>query len=454
MGLKLHKKSGWHIASTTTKTYGQMVSRQLLREQFGEQVTRQQLLEFKAKFGWMPQFIYRDPQYRISEGVYRIPRDNEPLSNHGPKGKPAKVWHKTSPDEGSVVIPNEDAPPSVDVPAPIAHAAFDEAVPTFRNDTDYSASDVQKLIDKLQREASALAHIPNKLVEFVPYGDYDLVKTIVESRQFHPLFISGLSGCGKTLNIKQACAEAGREYIRCPITTETDEDDLLGGFRLRKGETHFDMGPVIVAMIRGAVLLLDEIDKAGSKIMCLQPILENEPITLKKIGVTIKPAPGFTVFATANTKGQGDDTGKFITSAILDEAFLERFPIWIDHMYAPADIETEILVRTFQQSGGAVTKSSRAYCATLARWAENIRKAYNEAATENVISTRRLCHIVRTYKVLGTADKNNQAKALLLCLSRFDEKTKKTFLDLYNKHVNDDGTPSNVGGAPSAPSNW
>lgn len=445
MGEKIDKRS-WTVAETTTRTYGQLVSRKLLRQEFGESCSRQQLYQFRDKYGWYPQFIARDPQYRMGEGIYRIPKDDEPLSNHGPKGAPDKVWRGL---DSTQTDQDEAVPQVLEEPTLAAMEVIDRVT----DHQEVEDGNLRRMRD-LREQASILATVPSPLPSFVAFGDYEMVKAIIASRKFHPGYMPGPSGIGKTVMVRQACAELGREYIRVNITTETDEDDLIGGFRLRNGETVFDMGPVLVAMIRGAVLLIDEIDKASPKIMCLQPILEGEPITLKKIGITVTPADGFTVIATANTKGQGDDTGKFITSTIMDEAFLERFPVWVECGYPSIEIETEILTKTFEHAGGMLTKSSRAYCSTLARWAENIRAAAKEHAGEETMSTRRLCHIVRTFTVLGQGDKKNQAKALLLCLARFDDKTKRSFLDLYNKHVNDDGTPSNVGATPGAPKGW
>jgi MoxR-like ATPase len=466
----MNKRKGWKIAPETTKTYGQKVTNRLLREEFGEEVTNAQLTEFQTKYGWYPFYIRKDRSYRIAEALYRVPQEHEPLSPKGPQGRPAKVWSKTSPDAGSVVVP--DVPNVLDEPAVATPELMEDVVSqpqpvltgTFRNDADYSAGDMQRRLEKIENEASSLARVPKRLKEFVPYGDYELVQNVINSVDLNPpagqlspyptVFITGLSGCGKTLNVKQACAEAGREYVRVNITSETDEDDLLGGFRLRKGETYFDMGPVTLAAIRGAVLLIDEIDQANAKIMCLQALLEGEPITLKKIGMTIVPKAGFCVFATANTKGQGDETGKFVTAMLLNEAFLDRFWFTIEQNYPPIDVEAEILIKTFTSAGGTLTSSSRGFFETLARWAENIRKAYAESAADSVIATRRLCHIVRVYKMLGTKDKSNQARAIKLCLSRFDSKTQATFADLWNKHVNIDGTPTNVGTLPKSPSKF
>jgi MoxR-like ATPase len=282
---------------------------------------------------------------------------------------------------------------------------------------------------------------------YIAYDPYPLIKTVVASKVFHPILITGPSGIGKTLGPKQACAELGREFVRANITIESDEDDLVGGFRLGQGETYFDLGPVPLAMLRGCPLVLDEVDKASPKIECLKALLEGEPLIIKKIRTRIEPSPGFTVFATANTKGQGDESGKFVTSTVLDEAFLERFPNTIEQPYPTVEQETLILKGYFEALGGKMDRSNAAFCTTLAKWAENIRQAAAGNAAENTMSTRRLTFVMKTYYVLGSKDRKNQAMALNLCLSRYDDTTRKTFKDLYNKHV-DSGAASNVGAAP------
>jgi hypothetical protein len=298
-----------------------------------------------------------------------------------------------------------------------------------------------KLTAMATQAASGLAVIPAKNPAFVPFGDYDMIASVIESRNFFPVFITGLSGNGKTFGVQQACARLNREFVYCSITTETDEDDLLGGFRLRDGNTVFELGPVPVAMLRGAVILLDEVDKASAKIMCLQAIIDGQPIVIKKLGITIHPAPGFTVFATANTKGRGDETGKFVTSVLLDEAFLERFPITVEQEYPSVTVEKKILAKTFEAVGYEMTPHAVTFFDTLARWAEAIRVTYGEQGIEDVISTRRLCQIVRAYAIFGGDD----TKALAYCVNRFDPKVKSAFCDLYNKLAPDAAAPSNVG---------
>ena len=269
--------------------------------------------------------------------------------------------------------------------------------------------------------------VPNKDKVFVPWGHFKDIKSIVSSKQFYPIFITGLSGNGKTMNVSQACAQTKRECIRVNITIETDEDDLLGGYRLQDGQTVWQNGPVIEAMERGALLLLDEIDLASNKIMCLQPILEGNGVFLKKINKFIKPADGFNVIATANTKGQGSDDGKFIGTNILNEAFLERFPITVEQSYPTNKIETKILNNVMTEKG--LTKNSDVEFATnLVTWADIIRKTYYEGGIDEIISTRRLVHIVEAFSIF-----KDKMKAIELCTNRFELDTKTSFLDLYTK---------------------
>ena len=259
---------------------------------------------------------------------------------------------------------------------------------------------------------------------FVPWGAYhDLVK-MIKCKMFYPVYISGLSGNGKTFMVEQACSKLNREFIRVQINPETDEDDLLGGFRLINGETVFSKGPVLKAMENGAILCLDEIDRATNKIMCLQGILEGKPVLVKKTGETITPAPGFNVIATANTKGKGSDDGRFTAASIIDEAFLERFTVAIDQKFPSPSIETKILNNHMTKFGHEDTD----FVEKLVTWADIIRKTFYDEGVDEVISTRRLCHIAQTYSIF-----NNRAKAIDLCIARFDEDTKSAFLDLYSK---------------------
>jgi hypothetical protein len=267
--------------------------------------------------------------------------------------------------------------------------------------------------------------IPDKDDTFVKFGSFADVKKILQSRLFYPTFITGLSGNGKTFSVEQACAQLKRELIRVNITIETDEDDLIGGFRLVNGETAWHNGPVIEALERGAVLLLDEVDLASNKILCLQSILEGKGVFLKKIGRFVKPAPGFNVIATANTKGKGSEDGRFIGTNVLNEAFLERFCVTFEQPYPAAATEIRILQGIAASLG--LTEIDD-FCKRLADWGDVIRKTFYDGGIEEIISTRRLVHIVRAYSIFG-----DKAKAIQVCINRFDDETKTAFLELYDK---------------------
>ena len=261
--------------------------------------------------------------------------------------------------------------------------------------------------------------IPEKDDTFVQFGNFADIKKIVKSGLFYPAFITGLSGNGKTFSVEQACSQTKRELIRVNITIETDEDDLIGGFRLVNGETVWHNGPVTEALQRGAILLLDEIDLASNKILCLQSILEGKGVFLKKIGKYITPAEGFNVFATANTKGKGSDDGRFIGTNVLNEAFLERFPVTFEQSYPVSAVEQKILMALCSDAD---------FCKRLCDWADIIRKTFYDGGIEEIISTRRLVHIVRAYSIF-----NDKAKAIQVCVNRFDDETKQAFLELYDK---------------------
>ena len=284
-------------------------------------------------------------------------------------------------------------------------------------------------IEKSYQAPSVVPHVeqdltPEKDDTFVKFGPFNDLKKILQSKQFYPTFITGLSGNGKTFGVEQACAQLGRELIRVNITIETDEDDLIGGFRLVDGATVWHNGPVIEALERGAVLLLDEVDLASNKILCLQPILEGKGLFLKKIGRFVRPAVGFNVVATANTKGKGSDDGRFIGTNVLNEAFLERFPVTFEQEYPPIGVEKKILGGVASQLG--VTDTD--FLARLVDWGDIIRKTFYDGGIEEIISTRRLVHIVRAYSIF-----NDKMKAIQVCVNRFDDETKQAFLELYDK---------------------
>jgi len=266
--------------------------------------------------------------------------------------------------------------------------------------------------------------VPQKDATFVKFGSFQDVKKIIASKLFYPTFVTGLSGNGKTFGIEQACAQLGREIIRVNITIETDEDDLIGGFRLVNGETVWHNGPVIEALERGAILLLDEIDLASNKILCLQSILEGKGVFLKKVGRFVKPANGFNIFATANTKGKGSDDGRFIGTNVLNEAFLERFALTFEQQYPTPKTEQNILEKV-AINYGVLDKD---FCENLANWADIIRKTFNDGGIDEVISTRRLVHIIRAFAIW-----QDRMKAIKVCVNRFDDETKQSFLELYDK---------------------
>ena len=268
------------------------------------------------------------------------------------------------------------------------------------------------------------SYVPEKFEGYVAWGNFNTVKDVIKSGIFYPMFITGLSGNGKTLMVKEVCAKLKREYVRANITVETDEDDLIGGFRLVNGETVWHDGPVVTAMKRGAVLLLDEIDLASNKIMALQPVLEGSSIYLKKIGKWVHPTEGFTVIATANTKGQGSDDGRFIGTNVLNEAFLERFPVTIEQSYPTAKMETKILDNELGKHG----LEDNEFSTNLVKWADVIRKTFYEGGVDEIISTRRLVHIVGAFSIF-----KDKTKAIELTVNRFDDETKESFLDLYTK---------------------
>ena len=275
--------------------------------------------------------------------------------------------------------------------------------------------------------------IPDKDDTFVKFGNFNDIKKIIQSRIFYPTFITGLSGNGKTFSVEQACAQLKRELIRVNITIETDEDDLIGGFRLVNGETAWHNGPVIEALERGAILLLDEIDLASNKILCLQSVLEGKGVFLKKIGRFVKPAAGFNVVATANTKGKGSDDGRFIGTNVLNEAFLERFPVTFEQAYPAPATEQKILEGIALDLG----VEDRDFCKRLVDWADIIRKTFYDGGIEEIISTRRLVHIIRAYSIF-----QDKAKAIQVCVNRFDDETKQSFLELYDKVDADFQMPS------------
>jgi MoxR-like ATPase len=303
----------------------------------------------------------------------------------------------------SLEAPTVSAPAAPEIPATaMANIAF-------RGVTSVSSDEV---------------YVPSVDPTYIKWGEYSNITKIIKSNMFFPTYVSGLSGNGKTMMIEQACAKAKREYVRVQISPETDEDDLIGGFRLIDGETVFQKGPVVKAMERGCILLIDEIDRATNKIMCLQGVLEGNPILLKKTGEVVRPANGFNVIATANTKGRGSDDGRFTAASIIDDAFLERFVCVIDQPFPQPTIEKKIVLAHMSKFG----VEDEEFTDKLIAWSNVIRKTFDADGVEEVISTRRLCHIVKTFSIF-----EDRMKSINMCISRFDEETRTAFLDLYTK---------------------
>ena len=317
-----------------------------------------------------PYFFVNKSEYRIGRGTYKLP-------NIGTKPKMQ--------EEESVAV------------------AMSAQVLALRQ---------PKLVD------DADVSIPKKYPDYVPFGFYNDLRHIINAGDFYPIFITGLSGNGKTLMVEQVCATLGRECIRVNISIETDESDLLGGPTLVNGNVVNRDGPVITAMKRGAVLLIDEVDRGSNKLMCLQGILEGKPYYNKKNGEMVYPSNGFTIIATANTKGRGSEEGKYL-SQILDDAFLERFPITVEQEYPDAKTEKKILTPLIDDEE---------FVALLVKWADIVRTSFDQGAIDEIISTRRLVHIAKAFKIF-----KDRMKAIELCVNRFDTDTKTAFLDLYTK---------------------
>ena len=359
------------------------------------EITRPQVLEVCEKYNLdRPNWLLNDTSRRVGRGVYAITEFGNTTAIKKTIAKAAK-------------------------PAPV-----EPAVAVAMVAPSVVASDAE------------LSLVPEKASGYVPFGNFADVRSIIKSRKFYPAYITGLSGNGKTMMVEQVCANEKRECVRVNITIETDEDDLIGGFRLVNGETVWQDGPVITAMSRGAVLLLDEVDLGSNKLMCLQPVLEGKAVYLKKTNRVVHPAKGFNVIATANTKGKGSDDGRFIGTNVMNEAFLERFSITMEQEYPAAKVETKILNNVLQASGITATE----FVDKLVTWADVIRKSFFEGALSEIISTRRLVHICEAYSIFG----ENKVKAIELCLNRFDIDTKNAFLELYKK-VDETVEPAPVG---------
>ena len=344
----------------------------------GAVLNRKQILEVAEKNGLGNPRWFRKPQYKVGYNQYQLPNGEVKVAE--------EIVNKVQ----------------VNVPAPAQESMSVNLV---------MSSDIENLI-------------PSKFEGFVPWGHTSTIKQIVKSGLFYPIFVTGLSGNGKTLMIEQIHAEMKKELIRVNITIETDEDDLLGGFRLVNGETKFVPGPVIEAMERGCTLLLDECDLGSNKLMCLQPVLEGKGVYLKKVNKWVTPKSGFNVMATANTKGKGSDDGMFIGTNVLNEAFLERFAVTLEQPYPSIAIEKKIVVNSMKKYGAVDEK----FADNLITWADVIRKTFYDGGIDEVISTRRLDHIAKAFAIF-----KDKSKSIDLCVARFDEDTKVSFLDLYGK---------------------
>ena len=343
------------------------------------------------------------------------------------KNSPLKVgrglWK--IPVNGSVAVKSSPSPKKK-VEKVVAEPVFDatpiEVVPDVDTRPIVKESSV---VEMTKGTTSTVTNIPSKDPLFVPFGNFSDVNSIFKSNMFYPIYVTGLSGNGKTFMIEQAAAKAGRELFRVNITVETDEDDLLGGFRLVDGETVWFDGPVVEAMRKGAIVLLDEVDLASTKIMCLQPVLEGKGVFLKKINEFVECADGFNVVATANTKGKGDETGNFMGAGVLNEAFLERFPITVEQEYTSNAVEKKILNKVFDK----LNINDSEFVDKLINWADVIRKTYVEGAIDQLITTRRLVHISNAYAIFNM----DRMKAISMCVNRFDDETKMAMIDLYTK---------------------
>ena len=357
-------------------------------------VSRQEIVDACAASGAYacpPSWLTQDSARKVGRGLYECPE----LDQLSGETVPAPV--------ASAPAPAVEQTPA---PAPVQGAV--ETV-------DHAA---MMTMGMTGGERSSL--IPDRFGGYVAWGHFTDVEKIVKSRKNYNVFITGLSGNGKTLMVEQVCAKLRRECYRVNITAQTDEDDLLGGFRLINGNTVWQDGPVVSAMKSGGVLLLDEIDLGGRNLMCLQSVLEGKGIFLKKIGQWVKPADGFTVFATANTKGKGSDDGRFVGTGVMNEAMLDRFPITLEQPYPTRSTEKKILTKAGCDDAD--------FADHLTKWAEIIRKSFYEGAVDEIISTRRLVDIVDAWDIFG-----DKSKAIALCLARFDEDTKDAFLNLYTK---------------------
>jgi MoxR-like ATPase len=371
---------------------------EVAQAEFGEGgvLSKQQVTDIKEKYslGW-PSWFVRSP-YKVDRGMYKLPTM-----------------------DGNLDI-------DVSIPAVSESVVAENTTVSLATHATAARVESAEMVTNVIEfpQNSTESYVPSKVEGYVKFGHYNDVKTIKKSGQFYPIFITGLSGNGKTMMIEQIHAELKKELFRVNITIETDEDDLIGHYALVDGRTVWQDGPVTMAMERGATLLLDEVDLASNKIMCLQPVLEGNPLLIKKEGRIVRPKAGFTVMATANTKGKGSEDGRFIGTNILNEAFLERFPITMEQEYPSMSVEKKIVTKLMTNLGCL----DEEYAGKLVDWADLIRKTFYDGGVDEIIATRRLVHIIHAFAIF-----KDRMKAIQMCTARFDEQTKETFMDLYSK---------------------
>jgi len=370
--------------ATTEKR--QQIIQGLLRDFPDGEASRRELMDWAINCGlskYAPSFVWSS-ENSVRRGVFRIP---------------------TLDESGNLVTLARPMPKTPVIETPTVES------PMVSNVIEFPKTETE-------------SYVPSKVNGYVKFGHYNDIKTIAKSGQFYPIFITGLSGNGKTMMIEQVHAEIKKELFRVNITIETDEDDMIGHYALVDGRTVWQDGPVTMAMERGATLLLDEVDLASNKIMCLQPVLEGNPLLIKKEGRIVRPAPGFTVMATANTKGKGSEDGRFIGTNILNEAFLERFPVTVEQEYPSVSVEKKIVIKLMENLGCV----DEEYAGKLVDWADLIRKTFYDGGVDEIIATRRLVHIVHAFAIF-----KDRMKAIAMCVARFDDQTKEVFMDLYSK---------------------
>jgi len=389
-----------------------------IKAEYGDNTTvvsRQQVLDVCEKYNLpRPHWLLIDKSYRADRGMYYLtPKD---VGDQSAAAKRAvRKANRLARSGGKIIVGDIDSMVLPSNPGP-----FSMVVPA-------TTSPVMEVSLYGQTMSEKIDLVPVVDVAYVPFGNYADLHSIIKSRIFYPIYITGMSGNGKTMMPEQSCAKLGRELIRANITIETDEDDLIGGMRLVNGQTVYQNGPVAIAMERGAVLLLDEVDLGSNKLMCLQPVLEGKPIFIKKANKIIYPKAGFNIIATANTKGKGSDDGRFVGTNILNEAFLERFSITMEQTYPTEKVEVEILLNNLRLLRTNIQEEDKEFITRLVKWSTVIRNSFNQGAISEIISTRRLVHIIKAYVIFGA-----RKKAINLSIARFDTDTKNSFSSFYD----------------------